>query len=180
MHRAHVVLLFAVVLLGTVLLGSGAPAIAQDTDPATHPLVGSWVLDGDVEDPDNLPEMMTIFADGTAIFTTPDGSTGHGAWAPTDDATADVTFLFVFGNGNRMLLRLNVGVAEDGQAFVASYTNEFFTTSDVSSGEIGPRVAEGSRIGAAGPGTPVASYEEFSLEEFFGGTKQAPEATPAS
>jgi hypothetical protein len=180
MHRAHVVLLVALVLLGIVLGGSGALATAQDTDPATHPLVGSWIFDGDVEDPDNLPEMVTFFADGTAIFGSPDGPAAHGAWASTGDAQADVTFVFVFQKGYRVLLRLNVGVAEDGQAFVAFYTNEYFTASDVSSGEIGPRVAEGSRIGVAGPGTPVASYEEFPFDEFFGGTEQAPEATPVS
>lgn len=180
MRRTSVVLLVALVLLGIVLGGGGALATTQDSDPAIHPLVGSWILDGNVEDPDNLPEMVTFFAEGTAIFTSPDGPAAHGAWTPTGDAQADVTFVFVFQKGYRVLLRLNVGVAEDGQAFVASYTNEYFTASDVSSGEIGPRVAEGSRLGVAGPGTPGASFEEFPFEEFFGGTEQAPEATPAS
>lgn len=177
---ASVVLLVVVVLLGTILIGSGGPATAQDTNPATHPLVGSWVLDSDVDDPNNLPEMVTFFADGTAILTAPDGPIAHGTWASTDDATADATFLLVSQKGYRVLVRFNVGVTEDGQGFVASYTNEYFTASDVSSGEIGPRVAEGSSIGVAGPGTPVASYEDFSFEEFFGRTEQAPEATPAS
>jgi hypothetical protein len=86
-----------------------------------------------------------------------------------------VTFLFVFEKGYRILLRLNVGVTEDGQSFAASYTNEYFAAPDVSSGEIGPRVAEGTRIGVAGPGSPVASHEEF-----FGEAEQAPEATPAT
>ena len=166
MRRVNVVLLFAVILLGT-----GVSAIAQDTDPVTHPLVGSWVFDSDAEDPDNVPELVTFFADGTAVLTSPDGPGAHGAWASKDDGTADATFLFVFQKGYRVLLRLNVGVAEDGESFLASYTNEYFTASDVSSGEIGPRVAEGSLIGVASPGTPVASFEEFPFEEFFGGTE---------
>lgn len=179
MRRVHVVLLVAVVLLGANLIGGSTFATAQDIDPTSHPLIGSWVFDADVEDPENLPELVTIFSDGTVIFSSFDGATGHGSWAPVGETTANLTFLFVFENGNRSLLRFDVGVADDGEAFVASYTNEFFNALDESSGEIGPRVAEGTRIGVAGPGTPVASFEEFAFDEFFGRTEEVPEATPA-
>lgn len=179
MRRTHVILFMAIVMLGTALIGSNPFATAQDIDLTNHPLIGSWVFDGDVENPGNLPELVTIFSDGTAIFNSPDGTTGHGSWEPTDDTTANLTLLFVFGNGNRSLLRFDVGVAEDGEAFVAQYTSEFFNVSDESSGEIGPRVAEGTRIGVAAPGTPIALFEEFPFDEFFGGAEATPEVTPA-
>ena len=175
LRRASVLLLAAVVPLGTLLIGGGAFATAQDTDVADHPLVGSWIVDTDTEDPENLPELATIFSDGAAILSTADGTTGHGAWEPTGDATVNLTFTLVFDDGTRLTIRASVEVAADGQSFTSPYTNEFFDPSGAGSGEIGPGTAEGTRIEVEGPGTPIASFEEF-----FGEAEEAPEATPES
>jgi hypothetical protein len=175
MRRTIVVLLSAIVLLGTVLVGGGAFATAQDTDLADHPLVGSWLVDTDTENPENLLELATIFADGAALLSSADGTTGHGAWEPTGDATANLTFVLVFEDGGRLTIRASAEVAADGQSFTSPYTNEFFDSSGQGSGEIGPGTAEGTLIEVEEPGTPVASFEEF-FEQFEG----TPEATPES
>ncbi len=169
MRRTHVVALSAVMVLVTLFVGRGALA-AQDPDLADHPLVGSWIIDADPEDPENPLEMSTIFSDGTMIDSGTDGSNGHGVWEPTGDRTATVTFLLIFEDGFRVLIRAEVEVASDGQSFTSPYTNEFFdpVTGDWS-GEIGPGTAEGTRINLEAPGTPVASFEEAFGE---------PEATP--
>ncbi len=167
-------LLAAIVLLGTVLVRGGPFATAQETDAAVHPLVGSWIVDINPEDPEDLPELVTVSADGTVLDSAAGGGTGHGAWEPTGDTTAHVTFLLVFEDGTRVLIRASVEVAADGQSFTGPYTNEFFDPSGQSSGEIGPGMAEGTRIEVDGPGTPVASFEEF-----FGQFEGTPEATPA-
>ena len=175
MRRAVVLLLSAIVLLGTVLIGGGALATAQDADLADHPLVGSWIVDTDPENPDNLFELATIFADGTTLLSSADGTTGHGVWESTGDATANLTIMLVFEDGTRLTIRASVEMAADGQSFTSPYTNEFFDPSGQSSGEIGPGTAEGTRIEVEGPGTPVASFEEA-----FGAVEGTPEATPES
>ncbi len=84
------------VVLSLALLVSSAVAATQDappTDYADHPLVGSWIIDADPEDPENPLEMSTIFSDGTMIDSAADGTNGHGVWEPTGDRTATVTFL---------------------------------------------------------------------------------------
>ena len=175
MRRALMLLLSAVVLLGTVLIGGETFATAQDTEFADHPLVGSWIVDTDPEDPENPLELATIFSDGAALLSSADGTTGHGVWEPTGDDTASLTFLLVFEDGTRLTIRASVEMAADGQSFTSPYTNEFFDPSGQSSGEIGPGTAEGTRVEVEAPGTPVASFEEV-----FGGAEGIPEATPES
>lgn len=177
MRRFGVFLLVAVVLLGTVLIGGGAFATAQDPTFADHPLVGAWVVDIAPEDPMNPPELSLIAADGTMVQLTADAPAGYGVWEPTGDTTANETFTVLFDDGSRTLVHASVEIAPDGQSFTATYTNEFFLnpSPEESSGEIGPGTAEGTRIDAAGPGTPVASFDEFFAQ--FEGT---PEATPES
>ncbi len=174
MRRAIMLLFSAVVLLGTMLFGSGALA-AQDTDLADHPFVGSWVVDADTEDPENLPEMVIISSDGTVSYSATGGSTGVGVWEPTGDTTATVRISLRFDDGTHLVIRASVEVAPDGHSFTSPYTNEFFDATGQGSGEIGPGTAEGVRMTVQAPGTPVASFEEF-----FGGAEGTPEATPAS
>ena len=175
MRRFSVLLLSVIVLLGTILVSGGPLATAQDTDLADHPLVGSWIVDTDTENPENLLELATIFADGVALLSSADGTTGHGAWEPTGDDTANLTFLLVFEDGARLTIRASVEMAADGQSFTSPYTNEFFDPAGQSSGEIGPGTAEGTRVEVEGPGTPVASFEEA-----FAAVEGTPEATPGS
>lgn len=132
-------------------------------------------MDTDTEDPENLPELATIFSDGAAILSSADGITGHGAWEPTGDATTNLTFTLIFEDGTRLLIRASVEVDADGQSFTSPYTNEFVDLSRKGTGEIGPGTAEGTRIETEGPGTPIASFEEF-----FGETEGTTVATPES
>lgn len=90
MGRGSIMLaVFAVVLTGWVAVGRTVDTGAQEGTPVTarHPLVGAWVLDLD-EDGGRL---FTFAADGTALFTDLDGTTGHGAWEATGDRTARFT-----------------------------------------------------------------------------------------
>ena len=177
MRRFGVFLLVAVVLLGTALIGGGAFVTAQETDVADHPLVGIWVVDMAPEDPANPSEQAIIAADGTMVEFAADTPAGYGVWEPTGDTTANMTFAVLFDDGSRRLVHASVEVATDGESFTATYTNEFFLNPSPgqSSGEIGPAMAEGTRLVAKGPGTPIASFEEFFAQA--GGT---PEATPGS
>jgi hypothetical protein len=67
MRRISVVILTTVVLLGAILLGGGRLVTAQDTDLANHPLVGAWMVDSEPENPQNIPDLAVLSADGTMI-----------------------------------------------------------------------------------------------------------------
>ena len=170
MRRTHVVVLSAVMVLVTLFVGRGALA-AQDPDLADHPLVGSWVVDADTEDPENLPEMVIISSDGTVSYSAAGGLTGVGVWEPTGDTAAIVTISLLFDDGWQLMIRASVEVSPDGHSFTSPYTNEFFDATGQGSGEIGPGTAEGVRMTVEGPGTPVASFDEFFAE---------PEGTPGA
>ena len=174
MRRFSVLLLSAIVLLGTVLTGGGAFATAQDTDFADHPLVGPWDLDTDTENPENPRSWASFTADGTYLQVDVDGPV-IGVWEPTGDATGVLTFSFVDEDGTTGTVRGSLEVAPDGQSVTATYTLEFVDPSGQSSGEIGPGTAEATRMEAEAPGTPVASFEEA-----FAAVEGTPEATPAS
>ena len=79
----------------------------------------------------------------------------------------------VFDDGTRLLARVRIEVAPDGQSYTAWITNEFFDQSGAGSGEIGPGMAVATRVQVEAPGTPIASFEEFF------GDGATPEATPA-
>ncbi len=179
MRRTNVFLLSAVVLLGTLLVGGGGFVAAQDATPEDsmgHPLIGSWFLDTETENPENLLSLVRFSADGGYVEIDADGSTSLGAWEPTGDTTANLTFSFVDEESGTATIRASLEVAPDGQTFTASYTLEFADpATGESSGEIGPGTAEGTRITVEGPGEPAASFEDF-----FGGFEGTPEATPES
>jgi len=167
MRRVYIMLLLVVVLLANTSF-----VAAQETEPSDHALVGTWIItyDGDPA----YHEMATIFADGTALVSTPDGSNGQGVWEPTGEFTAIGTMSVVFEDGTRLLARLQIELASDGQSYRAVITNEFFDLSGEGSGEIGPGHATGTRVQVEAPGTPIASFEEY-----FGEAEATPEATPA-
>jgi hypothetical protein len=67
------------------------------------------------------------------------------------------------------IIRASIEVAPDGQSLTATYTLEFIDPDGTSSGEIGPGMAEGTKLAVEPMGTPVASFEEAF---------EAPAATP--
>ncbi len=177
MRRISLLLISAVVLVGTFLIGSGNFATAQETDLSDHLLVGTWILEYQSENPDDpvYREMATNFSDGTSIVSTPDGSNGQGVWESTGETSAIMTMSVVFEDGTRLLARVSIEIAPDGESYSAVITNEFFDPSGAGSGEIGPGMAHATRIQVQAPGTPIAAFEEY-----FGASEATPEATPAS
>lgn len=73
------------------------------------------------------------------------------------------------------VVRADIEVAEDGQTLTATYTGEFIGPDGTSTGEVGPGLAEGTRLAVEPQGTPIGSFEEVFGEQPVG----TPEATPA-
>ncbi len=74
-------------------------AYAQDATPATdirrsdHPLTNSWVWDRDLND-NPAAQACILHVDGTYIEYDPGLGLGLGAWAPIDEAAADLIVIF--------------------------------------------------------------------------------------
>lgn len=152
-----------VLMLGTRV--GGAALAGQEPSSADffdHPLVGAWFVDIRPEDPESPPELAMISPHGLVVITAAGGLSGVGAWKPTDDSTATVTFSVWLPDGNRLLVRASAEVAPDGLTFTGPYTNEFFNPAGEGTGEIGSGVAEATRMEVQGPGATVTSFEELS------------------
>ena len=170
----------AISLIATVALVLGfAITSAQDASPdgaSVHPLVGTWVLDTNVDDPADAPEMIVVSADGGYISVDAEGATTVGVWEATGDWTANLTVstpqLTNDGSfGGTLVLRAEVEVDPSGNTFTATYTFELVWPDGARTGEHGPGTAQGTRLVAEPVGTPVGS-----LSEIFEGVA---EATPA-
>jgi len=177
MRRTSVLSLSAVVLLGTLLIGGGRFVTAQEIEMADHPARGSWTVASDPGDAEYSPRLAILSADGGAFFVSGYETTGVGAWEPTSDTGANVTFTVVTDGPAQIVIRASIEVAPDGQAFTGSFTNEaiFDPAGGGTSGEIGPGTLAGTRLAAEAPGTPVMTFEEF-----FAPPAGTPEATPVS
>jgi hypothetical protein len=153
----------------------GSAALAQDATPAAgeaHPIVGSWLLDTDTANPDNPMTLAVFTSDGVYFQVEPgEGGThvGAGSWQSTGATTADMTFWIFEADGAMLLIRASID-SPDPQSVTATYTIEFIEPDGTSSGEIGPGMAEGTRISVEPQGTPVGSFEDVFAPE---------EATPA-
>ena len=128
MRRTLVLVAFvAAVLVGAVGVGRSLPTTAQDATPgpaAAHPLVGTWIVDPEPDDPTNPPSFDVYMADGTAINVGSEGATA-GAWEATGPRTATVTFVGLFGgegSGSSFFVRANVEVDEAGESFTAPHS----------------------------------------------------------
>ena len=154
--------LSAVVLLG-IVFGVGGRFAAAGTESDAHPAVGSWLVASDPGDAEYFPRLMTLSADGTAMFVSGEKATGVGAWEATGDATADLTFTVVTNGPAYLVIRVAIEVEADGQSFSGTFTLEavFDPAGGGTSGEIGPGTIDGTRLVAEAPGMPVASFEEF-------------------
>ena len=175
MRRMGIIVLSVVMLCGAF---GASIAVAQEATPAAggdHPVVGSWVLDTEPENPTNAPTLAVFSADGVYFQVEPAGEVGTGtqvgvgSWETTGGTTADMTFLIIGSDGFMLTIRASLDAA-DGQSLTGTYTTEFVDPDGVSTGEVGPGEVEGTRITVEPQGEPVGSFEDI-----FG----APEATPA-
>jgi hypothetical protein len=178
MRRVSILGSLAVALLVLAAVGfAGRSTVAQeDATPVatTHPLVGVWVIDTDVDDPTNGPGVVTVGADGIWHEVDSDGTSGFGAWRATGARTAEVVFVYP-GEEGTVLIRATIEVAEDGRSFTAPYTVEFVSPDGTATGQYGPGSAVANRLDAEAPGPPVGT-----LEDLFGSSAASPAAgTPA-
>lgn len=149
-------------LFALAVVGGGLSA-AQDPVSDQHSAVGSWSVESDLPDAEYTPRLVTLAADGSAIFVSGRQTTGIGAWQPIDDTTAMLTFAITTDGPAYILIRAQIELAADGTSFTGIFTMEavFDPAGGGTSGEIGPGKLDGTRISAEAPGTPAASFEEM-------------------
>ena len=133
------------VLMMSVVLGPTALAAVDDTDMmTTHPLVGAWVIETQAYDGNRTRTLILIDPAGLVTAASKQG-VGLGAWQPTGDRTADLTFRF-FDKFQLGKLRASAEVSEDGQRFTASATVEVSDDLFESTGPLGPIAVSATRI----------------------------------
>ena len=122
--------LVALVLVGAVGAVGVGRSVGTATEHATpaatagHPLVGTWVVDPEVDDPTNPPSFDAFMADGTLVNIGSDGAS-VGSWEATGPRTAIFTFAGLVqeaGSGAAFILRATVEVDEAGESFTASHS----------------------------------------------------------
>ncbi len=186
MRRAHVLVLSAVMLLLSLLVGGGA-LTAQDATPTTteeHPFVGTWFLDTDADDPTNAPEVLVVTADGGMIGVEANGAVTAGVWQATGERTADVTITVTTvdesdASSGWFVVRASIEVDADGDSFTAPYTFELVDPAGTGTGQYGPITATATRLTAEPMGTPVGPISElFEMSEEEQATPDA--GTPAA
>lgn len=163
----------AAIILIVVALAVGAARIAgaQDTGAdSVHPLVGTWLLDTDVDDPENPPEVDVFTADGGVISVQATGDLILGVWEATGDNSATITFVGPEAEEDAyfglFVIRAQVEVDESGDAFAGSYTFDIVDPDGNATGEHGPGGVSATRITAEAPGEPIGTFEDlFSIFE---------------
>lgn len=147
MKKRSLIGLVVVALMVSVLPGAG---LAQD-DASEHPIVGTWFIgDGG----------MAIFhGDGTFLSYDPDGLRGLGAWEPSGEQTADLTFGIQAGQYEGLsglaIVRSSFEVGEDGLHVTGTSTIDVATPEGDSTGELGPMEVAGTRMVVEPMGEPV-------------------------
>ena len=133
MHRlGFLVSILVAAIVGAVAAGPRLGAVGQEATPAGmagHPAVGAWRFDTNADDPANPPSYAIFHADGTYMESHPTVGLGIGAWAPTEQRTADLTIVFAdldptetgFARG-ALTVRAAVEVDQTGNAITAPYT----------------------------------------------------------
>jgi len=149
---------------------------AQDTELASHPLVGTWEVRADLGDGDTSCLSRDVFTDeGAFIEADCEGTVIIGTWEPTGDSTATISFTSSDPEGGTYTIRASVEVAPDKQSFTGTFTFELTDpATGEGSGEYGPGTATGTRLVAEAPGTP-----EGPVMDLFGQFEGTPEASPA-
>ena len=173
MRRFRVPLsLIGLVLVGALALHIQSVTYAQDATPTAtggHPLVGTWLLDTNADDPANPPEVTVFTADGAYISVDAEGFPNHGVWEATGERTAGLTIVSPGMEedafAGTFIVRASIEVDESGDSFTAQFTGEFVDPDGVESGEFGPGTATATRIAVEEMGTPAGPIEVLFGEE---------------
>ncbi len=188
MRRFSVLVSLVAVALLALAAATRPPVMrAQDATPgvtAGHPLVGTWIIDSQVDNATDPPSVTAFGADGIAIDTGADGASA-GLWEVTGPRTATLTLAGVFeeeGFGGTFFIRADVEIDEAGETFTSPYTYTV-VAADGTVVETGQAMARGTRLripAAEAVGTPLAGFPTWTLEMPEAGTPAAEaEATPA-
>jgi hypothetical protein len=169
MSLVSVVVLSLVVVLGgshmQVTAQEASPGTATMTALATHPVVGTWELTGELDE-ETFPILAMFHAGGTYLEIYPWGAIFAGVWKPTGERTAEG-------------LTLGYGIADDrlerGEGRWTAEVDETSNTIHTDGPFVSRFVDDGSiTLAAEGPvsGTRIEVLPVVSLAEL------VPEGTP--
>jgi hypothetical protein len=110
--------------LGLALAATAHHASAQEATPTTmaeHPLVGTWIVDRNPDDPTEIPTYNVLTADGGVIDPTQGGA---GVWEATGPDTANFTLSgTIMELGAYFLVRGSLVVDAGGGTATNSYSS---------------------------------------------------------
>ncbi len=147
-----------------LLLAAMAPAALAQYEG--DPNVGTWVIDAEVDNPDNALSLSTLNADGTLRDRTADG-TGAGVWEPTGENGLEATILYQLVDPEGtffgfVTVRTSGEVSEDGQTTSGTYTIEFPDGLPAGmfppAGEYGPADFTGTKVSVESIGETVGPW----------------------
>jgi hypothetical protein len=161
MRRLIVFLSVAVVLLLGVVATLARGATAQEATPSAmtqHPIVGTWIVDRDPNDPTEIPTYNVITADGGIIDPTVGGA---GVWEATGSNTANFTLTGTIAEiGGYFLVHGSFTVDAGGGTATASYSSTLFAADGTVVDPEGQGTAQYTRLTVAPEGTegPLAGF----------------------
>jgi hypothetical protein len=155
----------------------GAPAAAAERERRVAPIVGTWVLDVNVDDTADPPALLTVEPGGTLRLTDCCNGSGAGVWRPARGQGFMATLLtpwydddgFVGWNTTRAL------VTADEDFMRVTYTVDIPARDGTTSGQLGPVHATGVPVAVEGPGETLGSAPVAGPE-----SSPAPSSAPSS
>lgn len=119
---SSLVVTVSLMVIGLMSLGTSA----QDTTPntASHPFVGTWIVDTISASDTDSPEVAVVTADGGVAGLGANRVAG-GRWQPIDDRTAELTLVSVFdieAGAGYLVVRGPHTVAETGDSWSCDCT----------------------------------------------------------
>lgn len=169
MRRLLSIRLFSIVtlLVATGLLtgvnGSTFARTAQDATPqdtASHPIVGTWIVDTATAADNDSPEIGTFNADGTMVGQGAN-RVAAGSWEVVDDTSVRLTLVSVFdsgGVGGYAVVRGTHVLDETGNRWTCDDCSFTVVSADGMVLDSGTAPAAASRLPVQGPeavGTPL-------------------------
>lgn len=181
MHRIFHSFSILVALIAAGGIAQGAlPAAAQDatpTDTASHPIVGTWIVDTVVATDTDSPEIGIFMADGTMVGQGANRVAG-GSWEPVDDRSVTLTLVTVSdqgGVGAYVVVRGTHVLDDSGNRWTCDDCSFTVVAADGTVLDSGTAPASATRLPVQGPdmvGTPLSEVPTW--------TPLQPEGTPAA